>query len=93
MFKGSKREKYEEIRDEEKRLLEKEKEEEEENDSASLRRIEMEFAIPREPTVVGKARQIFFQENQEDAKQLEAKLVSEFAMSASVFSCGCIVVA
>lgn len=84
-LRGVREREYEEIRDEEKRLLEKEKEEEEENDSASLRRIEMEFAIPREPTVVGKARQIFFQENQEDAKQLEAKLVSEFAMSASVF--------
>lgn len=84
-LRGVREREYEEIRDEEKRLLEKEKEEEEENDSASLRRIEMEFAIPRAPTVVGKAREIFFQENQEDAKQLEAKLVSEFAMSASVF--------
>ena len=84
-LRGVREREYEEIRDEEKRLLEKKKEEEEENDSASLRRIEMEFAIPRAPTVVGKAREIFFQENQEDAKQLEAKLVSEFAMSASVF--------
>ena len=83
---GAREREYEEIRDEEKRLLEKEKEEEEEDDASSLRRIEMEFAIPRAPTVVGKAREILFQEqNQEDAKQLEAKLVSEFAMSASVF--------
>ena len=83
---GAREREYAEIRDEEKRLLEKEKEEEEEDDSASLRRIEMEFAVPRAPTVVGKAREILFQEqNQEDAKQLEAKLVSEFAMSASVF--------
>ena len=58
-LRGVREREYEEIRDEEKRLLEKEKEEEEENDSASLRRIEMEFAIPREPTVVGKAREIF----------------------------------
>ena len=85
-LRGVREREYEEIRDEEKRLLEKEKEEEEEDDSASLRRIQMEFAIPRAPTVVGKAREILFQEqNQEDAKQLEAKLVSEFAMSASVF--------
>ena len=85
-LRGVREREYEEIRDEEKRLLEKEKEEEEEDDSASLRRIEMEFAVPRAPTVVGKAREILFQEqNQEDAKQLEAKLVSEFAMSASVF--------
>lgn len=90
---GAREREYEEIRDEEKRSLEKEKEEEEKDDASSLRRIEMEFAIPRAPTVVGKAREILFQEqNQEDAKQLEAKLVSEFAMSASVFfSCGCIV--
>ena len=84
-LRGVREREYAEIRDEEKRLLEKEKEEEEEDDSASLRRIEMEFAVPRAPTVVGKAREILFQEqNQEDAKQLEAKLVSEFAMSASV---------
>ena len=79
-LRGVREREYEEIRDEEKRLLEKEKEEEEEDDSASLRRIEMEFAVPRAPTIVGKAREILFQEqNQEDAKQLEAKLVSEFA--------------
>ena len=84
-LRGVREREYAEIRDEEKRLLEKEKEEEEEDDNASLRRIEMEFAVPRAPTVVGKAREILFQEqNQEDAKQLEAKLVSEFAMSASV---------
>ena len=55
---------------------------------AKLRRISLEFAIPRTPNGIEKAREIRFvdemdEENEDEKRSL--KLVSEFGMSANIF--------
>ena len=81
---------YEELGE---RLLEetrKEEEEEEEEDAldANLRRISIEFAIPRTPNGIEKAREIRFvdeMDEENEGEERSLKLVSEFGMSANIF--------
>ena len=79
---------YEELGE---RLLEEtRKEEEEEEDAldANLRRISIEFAIPRTPNGIEKAREIRFvdeMDEENEGEERSLKLVSEFGMSANIF--------
>ena len=78
---------YEELGE---RLLEETRKEEEEDDAldANLRRISMEFAIPRTPNGIEKAREIRFvdeMDEENEGEERSLKLVSEFGMSANIF--------
>ena len=80
---------YEELGE---RLLEetRKEEEEEEEDAldANLRRISIEFAIPRTPNGIEKAREIRFvdeMDEENEGEESSLKLVSEFGMSANIF--------
>ena len=82
---------YEELGErllEETRKEEEEEEEEEDALDANLRRISIEFAIPRTPNGIEKAREIRFvdeMDEENEGEERSLKLVSEFGMSANIF--------